>query len=1096
MASSSSPLRPYPDAQARLEDACLRQRRGQSAAPASTDEQQARDSVSAAQALALSGGGIRSATFNLGLLQALAQAGRLKDIDYLSTVSGGGYIGAFLGRLYHRAAEEAPGASATATARDVQQVLASDGAPMLRWLRDHGRYLAPQGLKDRLFAYGIYLRNLLTIHVLLGITLLAAFLLWAALRILLPALMRASADGFAFAYLPDGTGLSPAWGAALLLGAVALALCWTYWMHRASALLAWQQRLLALGLAALAAFTFYQRLPGYLADITERLPGALLLAAAVIGAGACAASFVAGWGLAGDLGAIRNRISRWTRMILFALAACAAFALLDDVAYRAFIWFGRDDAPANALIGAGLTGALLAGLRALAQAAAARSEARPRPASGNWTSLLIAAAGVILLVLVALGWAYAVEAFVWSGVPRGTVPHDAWPTLGSAVALLLLVWLAGRQLDVLNLSSLHAFYAARLARAYLGAGNAARGVPWSAQPARSGGRLVPVSQVAAGDDLAWADYAPHRHGGPLHLVNVNVNQSRYSAGGDFQPDRKGWNLGLGPAGFNLGRSRWQPPSWPGAEALNLGQWASVSGAAFTTGAGARTELGFSALLGLLGVRLGYWWRAGDSQAKPPHMLTALWHEITGAFNPDVSSHWYLSDGGHFENTGAYELIRRRVKRIVLADCGSDPHYEFEDLANLALKVRIDFGAELQFFGPDDLDRHLASEPDVRALFTDPRAMVSRDGPALLLATVRHPDDAQPGWLVVVKPRLPGQLSADLARYAERNPAFPQQPTADQFYDEAQWESHHRLGRLLGDQLAQALDRLPAWRDGSAPWPATLQGARWFGRDATAEPAPASEAASSPASVLKLYAPLVIALWTGFEFYSKWQQDQAKEAAETSKLVLARIDVLERQVFGHDGCAASEDPLKSCPTVPAQTLFVKHLLANLAPNNAAPLSEVVAKIEEAVNVKKPQLSQQATVAAAQAAPPLELALVQGQRPTPVGAEIRERALVYIQIYDETRRADAKRMIERLQGVGLKPNQLPGVENVVKTTQSAGAKPPARFERPTAVYYHAEDKALAEWLVRQAVADDTLAVDLRDLSKRFPAVRQGLVELWLP
>ena len=83
--------------------------------------------------------------------------------------------------------------------------------------------------------------------------------------------------------------------------------------------------------------------------------------------------------------------------------------------------------------------------------------------------------------------------------------------------------------------------------------------------------------------------------------------------------------------------------------------------------GYATLSGFIALLGLLGVRLGYWWRAGDTTARAPHMLTALWHEITGAFNPDTSSHWYLSDGGHFENTAACELIRRRVKRIVLAD---------------------------------------------------------------------------------------------------------------------------------------------------------------------------------------------------------------------------------------------------------------------------------------------------------------------------------------------------------------------------------------------------------------------------------------------
>src|SRR5258708_19806382 len=46
--------------------------------------------------LAFSGGGIRSATFNLGVIQALASKNLLKFVDYLSTVSGGGYIGSWL----------------------------------------------------------------------------------------------------------------------------------------------------------------------------------------------------------------------------------------------------------------------------------------------------------------------------------------------------------------------------------------------------------------------------------------------------------------------------------------------------------------------------------------------------------------------------------------------------------------------------------------------------------------------------------------------------------------------------------------------------------------------------------------------------------------------------------------------------------------------------------------------------------------------------------------------------------------------------------------------------------------------------------------
>lgn len=89
-----------------------------------------------------------------------------------------------------------------------------------------------------------------------------------------------------------------------------------------------------------------------------------------------------------------------------------------------------------------------------------------------------------------------------------------------------------------------------------------------------------------------------------------------------------------------------------------------------------------------------------------------------------------------------------------------------------------------------------------------------------------------------------------------------------------------------------------------------------------------------------------------------------------------------------------------------------------------------------------------------------------------------------------------MIEQLQRAGLKPNQLPGVENVVKTAQARGDKPPAHFDKLTAIYYHDDDKVLADWIVRQAAASESQSVDLRDLSKRFPNIRKGLVELWLP
>src|SRR4029077_17283690 len=53
-------------------------------------------------AICLSGGGIRSATFNLGILQSLASLGAIDKFHYISTVSGGGYIGGWLSSWIHR----------------------------------------------------------------------------------------------------------------------------------------------------------------------------------------------------------------------------------------------------------------------------------------------------------------------------------------------------------------------------------------------------------------------------------------------------------------------------------------------------------------------------------------------------------------------------------------------------------------------------------------------------------------------------------------------------------------------------------------------------------------------------------------------------------------------------------------------------------------------------------------------------------------------------------------------------------------------------------------------------------------------------------
>ena len=131
----------------------------------------------------LSGGGIRSGTFALGLFQGLAKGaagsrrptGLLRHIDYLSTVSGGGYFGSFFGRLLTRDYVKKP--------EDVERILQGKTQPeVLRFLRENGRYMAPNGGGDSLLLGAVLFRNWASIQLVLGLFVLAIFLGLQCLR--------------------------------------------------------------------------------------------------------------------------------------------------------------------------------------------------------------------------------------------------------------------------------------------------------------------------------------------------------------------------------------------------------------------------------------------------------------------------------------------------------------------------------------------------------------------------------------------------------------------------------------------------------------------------------------------------------------------------------------------------------------------------------------------------------------------------------------------------------------------------------------------------------------------------------------------------
>src|SRR5262249_41150452 len=138
----------------------------------------------------------------------------------------------------------------------------------------------------------------------------------------------------------------------------------------------------------------------------------------------------------------------------------------------------------------------------------------------------------------------------------------------------------------------------------------------------------------------------------------------------------------------------------------------------------------------------------------------------------------LSDGGHFENLGIYELIRRRCKYIIASDAAQDSDFAFEDLGNAIRKCRADFGVEIEI----DVSR---IRPDAASGRSHAHCAVGR------VLYPKTPDGApsMTGFLLYIKASMTGDEPSDVLEYQQLHPEFPHQTTADQWFDESQFESY-------------------------------------------------------------------------------------------------------------------------------------------------------------------------------------------------------------------------------------------------------------------------------------------------------------------
>ena len=350
-----------------------------------------------------------------------------------------------------------------------------------------------------------------------------------------------------------------------------------------------------------------------------------------------------------------------------------------------------------------------------------------------------------------------------------------------------------------NTLSLHAFYRARLVRAYLGATNQGR---------RNRGERV--TESVRGDDLPLYRLANCESGGPYHLINATLN---LVGGRDLATAQRlaaGFVLSQGYCGSL--RTGFRPTSRYMHGKLSLGTALATSGAAASPTMGSKTpSAALAMLLAFLNIRLGFWaptpnqsrWRSPQARLWPYYLL----RESLSQTN-DLSAYCYLTDGGHFDNTGLYSLVERGCRYIVLLDCGADPKPCFADLGEAVRRCRIDFDAEITL----DVDNFVRMKKGI-AKAERPHYVVGK-----ILYAKEHLQRlgwgdvsllARQGIVIWVKPSLRSGDPADVRQYALENAEFPQQSTADQWFGESQFESYRRLGEECGNDVLGATRPDPA-----------------------------------------------------------------------------------------------------------------------------------------------------------------------------------------------------------------------------------------------------------------------------------------------
>jgi len=860
-------------------------------------------------ALCLSGGGMRSAAFALGIIQALARRDLLTRFDYLSTVSGGGYIGSWLAAWRYWAGSGSDVLSGlSGRGRDPEQ----EAIP-IDHLRKYSNYLTPRvGLfsGDTWATIAICLRNL----ILNWLVLLPA--LWLA--VLAPKFVAALAQTARLDAVPD---VATTIGGIVVCVLVIANVCYTttnlasdrgVQVFGASATVSFLIADLSPLILGSAVFAWLVNRPqvfvAWFADhghgwLDDRWLVVMALIGAAVYALGYAPAFIRHW-----VGARRvtlRALSYWvpwivagavvasvlwagarfyvgisdlitlvparctvaatqcttatmsdpivldakTLLVVFGmpyfmfavLMGQLTFVLLDNFHPRGDFereWLGRaggwyiaaalawilgssivlfaqsvGQALSLASIKLHLGLASIGGVSGVVAALLGASDQTPAlGVIAGWrstvVSIVVMAAAVLFGVVVVLGMSTLFDTLVlgeplqksalylyhqegWVGFSRYL---DDWRNLCLGAGCLTAAWLFAGIMVNPNRFSLHAVHRNRLIRAFLGGPHA--GAADGARRRRPNGftgfdrdddvRLAALWPPASQDDgdRKW----------PFPVINMTLNV--VDGSNLAWQQRKAEPFVATPLACGTTDRGYRHTAEYGGPAggISLGTVMAISGAAVSPNMGYNSSPMVTLLLALFNVRLGWWLgnpgiagRRTFRKAGPTVAFIPYFAELFG-LTTDDRPYVYLSDGGHFDDLGLYEMIRRRCSLIVISDAGQDEQYGFFDLGNAVRKIRIDLGVEIRISG---LQRFLPSMPP------DPKWQRA----VFATGTVLYPESPDSvGLILYVKPGLRDDEPADVIAYGRSKPDFPHQPTTDQWFDEPQFESYRALGLAIMEWL--------------------------------------------------------------------------------------------------------------------------------------------------------------------------------------------------------------------------------------------------------------------------------------------------------